>query len=322
MKTSVFMSALRELKAYPLRFFRKVSSCKTVGGEDSFIRESVIANKSACDWLINDLGTYKIEVLHAMTELRHEILTTLLASRYSLASRMNPSQYPAIQAPRLDPSRAINIESMRRRLKEIAPLNYDMFITALDVGTQSYQALPATSCSTESHPQSILFRQFLVSYLQGAVLDVGCGPQPIPSYLSGHPVDLIYGIDPISSAADHPFSFYSGFGEFLPWRDESFDTVISATTLDHYYLLDKGLEEVARVLKPRGFFVAWITEFPDALLPYNPYVKLDRSYDDEHLFHINRKWFIPYAKEKGLELVECLSFDIPFRYLFMAFQKA
>lgn len=205
-------------------------------------------------------------------------------------------------------------------LKSRAALAWDAYQTCLNAGTNSYETLPAESCSTENHPQAHLFRAFLRPYLHGNILDIGCGPQQVPFYLEGYPLEAISGIDPISSASDHPFQFVSGYGEILPWRDESFDVVISGTVLDHYVLLDDGLAEVFRVLKPGGRFVAWITHFEDAP-EYTPYVAGVKPYDSEHMYHINLKWFVPLMKKIGFREVEILEFQLPFKYLFMSFEK-
>lgn len=44
--------------------------------------------------------------------------------------------------------------------------------------------------------------------------------------------------------------------EALPFDDASFDTVVAAWMLYHVNDIDRGLSEVARVLEPRGHFVA------------------------------------------------------------------
>jgi len=149
---------------------------------------------------------------------------------------------------------------------------------------------------------------------------VGCGPQGVPSYLADFPYHRIVGIDPISKAEDHPFTFVSGIGEFLPFGDKSFDVVVSGTTLDHYYLLDQGLREAARVLGPGGHFVAWITEFAGAPA-YEPYSGVVTPYDSEHMYYVDRAWLMPLMQETGFKPVEILHFRLPFNYLFMSFKK-
>ena len=108
--------------------------------------------------------------------------------------------------------------------------------------------------------------------------------------------------------------------EDIPWRDASFDVVCSGTTLDHFFLLDVALKETRRVLKPGGHFVAWISEAPGSA-PYDPYRDDIVAADEEHLFHIDRAWFLPMMRELGFEEIEILALSIPFKHLYMSFRK-
>lgn len=247
---------------------------------------------------------------------RNDVLEHLVRSRLAF-----PLNFPAgsIRSPK--PVKPQSVETVFGRLQKAAPLNWAIFKACFDEGTRSYETLPSCSCSTDAHKEAELFRAFLRPYLRGSILDIGCGPQPVPHYLADVPHGAISGIDPISEPADHPFQFVPGVGEYLPWADASFDVLVSGTTLDHYYLLDQGLESAFRVLRPGGHFIAWITEFADAG-PYDPYAaRLEKPYDSEHLFHINRSWFLPMMKEIGFQEVEIINFELPFNFLFMSFQK-
>ncbi|MBM3223728.1 MAG: methyltransferase domain-containing protein [Candidatus Tectomicrobia bacterium] len=269
--------------------------------------------------LSNVLDVMSDGLLRLEGQIRHARHETLCAM---LNMRPHHLQFGCAldKRPEYDSERAITLKAAQQMLIATAPENWNLYQVCLDAGTESYRDLPITSCSTEAHEEAKLFKKFLGTYLTGYVLDIGCGPQPVPYYLTGYPDDAIFGIDPISENTDHPFEFYSGVGEFLPWKDESFDIVVSGTTLDHYYLLDKGLKEVARILKRGGHFVAWITEFSNAP-PYNPLLKMESAYDSEHMYHINREWFIPMMTDIGLDAVEIILLEIPFNFLFMAFVK-
>jgi len=129
-------------------------------------------------------------------------------------------------------------------LEQAAPKAFTEWIELLKAGTRAYCSQPSHSCSVKGNPMAELFTFFIRPFLRGWVLDVGCGPQAVPVYLEGYPTDLIYGIDPISSSEDHPFTFIQGVAEFLPWEDNSFDVVIAATSLDHVLLLDRALSEI------------------------------------------------------------------------------
>jgi SAM-dependent methyltransferase len=228
----------------------------------------------------------------------------------------------------LAPGRAVRRSAIRPRplsesleaLRAAAPRNFEAYRQCLEAGTASYAGLPAESCSTERHPEAQLFRAFIRPYLRGRVLDVGCGPQPVPIYLADFPPSRIVGVDPIAPEDGHPFRFVHGFGEFLPLGDGAMSVVISATTLDHYYLLDRGLREAFRVLAPGGHFLAWITEFAGAPR-YDPYGGVVTPYDREHMFHIDRAWFLPMMRDLGFVEQEVLHFRRPFNFLFMSFAR-
>jgi len=264
---------------------------------------------------LNEINRSALEQHSENVELEARMLEIMVRSRYAMPHAGNAAAgQPPVSGP------VLSLDAYDDKLRELAPLNWEAFVACRDTGTDSYDDLPEVSCSTERHPQAHLFRAFVRPYLKGTVLDVGCGPQPVPFYLAGYPTQAISGIDPISSVDDHPFQFVSGYGEFLPWEDEAFDIVISGTVLDHYYLLDKGLAEVFRVLKPGGRFLAWITHFADAP-PYDPYAGVVKPYDHEHMYHINLEWFRPLMREIGFVENEIIEFPLPFRFLFMAFEK-
>lgn len=254
-----------------------------------------------------------------LADLNDLFLNTLLNQRVALyaAEKARPLESLALVYPSLDYSYEKSID----HLKRAAPDNFDEYMRCFEEGAASYQDLPPQSCSTALHAEAALFAKFLLPYLRGRVLDIGCGPQAIPSYLSGYPVELIAGIDPLAPAGKHPFMFVRGFAEFLPWPDNSFECLVFGTTIDHYYLLDKGICEAHRVLSAKGFVCIWITEFDDGaqIDPYTPGLE---SYDNEHLYHINRRWFIPFMEKHGFEHLESFAFNSPFKYIFLSFRKA
>ena len=143
---------------------------------------------------------------------------------------------------------------------------------------------------------SSLFRAFVELHVQGAVLDVGCGPVGKPFYLDSYPSFLVSGIDPLLKDQPSTIEAVRGISEYLPWPDQSFSTVISATSLDHCVSLDRSIEEIIRVLKPNGKVLLWIGSNPGSP-PYRP---LDPEFvpaDRYHLFHFDIVWFEPMLEE-------------------------
>jgi ubiquinone/menaquinone biosynthesis C-methylase UbiE len=56
-------------------------------------------------------------------------------------------------------------------------------------------------------------------------------------------------------AFSRPMTFVEGFGEFLPYRDESFDRCVVASALDHCLDPARVLAEAFRCLKPGGLLI-------------------------------------------------------------------
>ncbi len=94
------------------------------------------------------------------------------------------------------------------------------------------------------------------SGLSGTVLDVGCGigERPVYATFDGQYV----GLDPLPGNGQRAFPFVQGLAEKLPFRDECFDGVVSATVLDHLVDPAASLVESRRVLKRDGKLALWI----------------------------------------------------------------
>src|SRR5690606_10926154 len=88
--------------------------------------------------------------------------------------------------------------------------------------------------------------------------DVGCGTLPCPGYMaaSGSGINWI-GIDPLLGEAARRFPFVQGVGEYLPFRDHTFDGVLYASTIYHQMDPRRSLERARRAIKPRGKLYVW-----------------------------------------------------------------
>lgn len=180
-----------------------------------------------------------------------------------------------------------SIREFMEEMRTMAPYAYPYYEERLDANRVCYEGTPLHSCSVRGHKEAEAWKKFISRYLKGGyVLDIGCGPQPIPSYLEGYDVEKIYGIDPLEGEA-HPFVFKQGISENIPWECDSFDVVMFATSLDHVFLLDKTWAEVYRVLRKGGFLLVW-TSFDENAQKYNPYSSDFKPYDQYHMFHYNK----------------------------------
>lgn len=268
--------------------------------------------------LLNELSSHLLELNNRISQLGDRVNDSILKQRDLLSGICYKKPDSTMVQPQM--METLGLEQSFREFEKRFPKIWPIYKAALDRGTDSYRGFPEQSCSSGKHREATKFKKFIRPYLCGHVLDVGCGPQPIPLYLENYPVELIHGIDPISTVSDHPFHFVSGVGEFLPWKDGQFDTVISGTTLDHYFLLELGLREAWRVLKKGGHFVAWITHFKGSPA-YNPNVDPFEAADEEHLYHIDQKWFDPLMSELNFFLKEDIVYEYPFNYVFLAYEK-
>ncbi|HRU04821.1 MAG TPA: class I SAM-dependent methyltransferase [Candidatus Brocadiia bacterium] len=86
------------------------------------------------------------------------------------------------------------------------------------------------------------------AYARGALLDIGCGAKP---YRTIFRVSAYVGLDmPCEQRAD-----VHGDGQMLPFRAESFDTVLCNQTLEHVPEPSHLMREALRVLRPGGALI-------------------------------------------------------------------
>jgi ubiquinone/menaquinone biosynthesis C-methylase UbiE len=93
------------------------------------------------------------------------------------------------------------------------------------------------------------------------ILDVGCGTGRLLRAASAQwPEAQLLGVDPaermVSEAArlNPRATFTVAFAELLPFSDQTADIVVSSLSFHHWVDQRKGIQEIARVLRPRGLF--------------------------------------------------------------------
>lgn len=95
----------------------------------------------------------------------------------------------------------------------------------------------------------------LAPQLSGTVLDFGCGSKPYRSLFTT--VTTYTGLDIAVSGHSHTDErieiYYDG--KTIPCADATFDHVFSSEVFEHVFNLDEVLPEIARVLKPGGYFL-------------------------------------------------------------------
>ncbi len=116
----------------------------------------------------------------------------------------------------------------------------------------------------------------------GKYLDIGCGTGNYTSALSQKGLEII-GVDPSEIMLKEAYKkgdnvlWVKGQAESLPFNDEHFDGILGTLTLHHWSDLEKGFQELHRVVKSSGkvvFFIAtpeqtdryWLKHyFPDII---------------------------------------------------------
>jgi SAM-dependent methyltransferase len=118
-----------------------------------------------------------------------------------------------------------------------------------------------------------LSNEIITKYCNGIVLDLGAGRDHLRedySYLSTYWISLDFDIR--RNTID-----VNGDGQFLPFPDNLFDTVISIDVLEHVADSSKFISEIYRVLKPNGKvilstpFFFWLHEEPHDYYRFSRY---------------------------------------------------
>jgi len=102
------------------------------------------------------------------------------------------------------------------------------------------------------------------------VLDIGCG-RAIDAVELAKKGGRCLGLEPSRKMINHAreyinnngmeVSLLQGAGEYLPFKNKSFDKVVCKGALDHFLDPTKAIKEMARVLKPEGKAIIAIANF-------------------------------------------------------------
>jgi ubiquinone/menaquinone biosynthesis C-methylase UbiE len=166
-------------------------------------------------------------------------------------------------------------------------------------GEVSYQADPDHNLSVGERTDCKQFAAFC-NY-QGLVLDVGCGPQPWPSYFDASRGAAYIGVDPLAADSATNYLKVKALAEYLPFCKNTFDHILFSTSLDHFVDSIAALREAKRVCKSTGEINVWLGEKrPGAPRPlHSPdwYLRLWKPALAEDLFHIKRLHISDFLKD-------------------------
>jgi ubiquinone/menaquinone biosynthesis C-methylase UbiE len=100
------------------------------------------------------------------------------------------------------------------------------------------------------------------------------------------------GVDPLIEDTRGEFLRIKALGEFLPFRENVFDHVLFATSLDHFVDPNVALSAAVRVCKPDGEIDIWLGEkrgdTPKPVISPEWYRRLQKPPLAEDVFHMKR----------------------------------
>lgn len=156
------------------------------------------------------------------------------------------------------------------------------------------------------------------------VLEIGCANgstlskiSPIYQYLTGVDINNFA----MAKAENKPnFSFVTANSNQLPFKDASFDSVVSIHTLEHIPDLKQTMQEINRVLVQGGtsmhvfpLFKRHLSALPDAIRmhPLNP-MRAWQTAGQLHVHNITRKLMDEATENTDLHHYKSTDFYLPF----------
>lgn len=108
-----------------------------------------------------------------------------------------------------------------------------------------------------------------------------------------------------------------GNGEYIPFEDDTFDSITCLGSLEHFISPEKGAAEIARVLKKEGYAAILLPNSHNLLAIYNVYKFggiLSEQQDFER-FGTRLEWQA-FLENNGLHVVEVRKFNVGFARIF------
>lgn len=131
-----------------------------------------------------------------------------------------------------------------------------------------YKSRPEWNVSHGGRPDSKAFQAFIATPNGASILDIGCGTFET-GYSNAN--NEWFGLDPyFSGDAISGIKRVRGIAERLPFKNQIFDAVVFATSLDHVIDPTLALSEASRVLKKDGVLYVWDTFKDEACYYTNP----------------------------------------------------
>jgi ubiquinone/menaquinone biosynthesis C-methylase UbiE len=124
----------------------------------------------------------------------------------------------------------------------------------------------------QAHQATLALAAGLV-HQPASVLDVGCGTgKLLRQARTCWPEAQLIGVDPANGMLEMAkrltpnATFFPGMAEALPLQDASVDLALSTISFHHWQDQAAGIREIARVLRPGGYFLLVDLSLPDWLV--------------------------------------------------------
>ncbi|HUA33468.1 MAG TPA: glycosyltransferase [Candidatus Binataceae bacterium] len=147
-----------------------------------------------------------------------------------------------------------------------------------------------------------------VSWARGAerILDAGCGSSIIVQSLN-HAVGMDFNFAKLRFLRRYSIPLTRGSAFALPFKDASFDCVISSQVIEHIPFDDSLFTEMRRVLRPGGTLIIGTPDY--ATIGWRTIepiygVLMPGGYKDEHITHYTRESLTEILKRHGFEVEE------------------
>lgn len=160
--------------------------------------------------------------------------------------------------------------------------------------------------------------EFAARFASGRVLDCACGVGYGTNILmhSGTGAQTVTGVDIDAEAIDYARANYAGEGVTFECADATtfdsppFDTIVSFETIEHVPDPEAIIDNLARLLKPGGIFVASVPVTPS--VDINPY----------HLHDFTQASFRRMFEKRGFSEIDCFLQKQPYEPVKMANQES
>jgi ubiquinone/menaquinone biosynthesis C-methylase UbiE len=114
-------------------------------------------------------------------------------------------------------------------------------------------------------------------------------------------VDPAHGMIEMAKRLTPNATFSTGMAEALPLQDSSVDLALSTSSFHHWQDQAAGLREIARVLRPGGYFILVDASFPDWLVRVFRVKRFHSPAQLRHLFiqaglHVQRQQTLAWRR--------------------------